>query len=68
MEIQAGDFLRAGRYEIQRLLRSAPDKKSILPATGNWVAGGRRCLFRECGNAEWVDGERVGNPGAGPAG
>ena len=30
MEIQAGDVLRGGRYEIQRLLRSAPDKVIYL--------------------------------------
>ena len=28
--IKAGDVLRAGRYEIQRLLRSAPDKKVYI--------------------------------------
>ena len=30
MEIQAGDVLRGGRYEIQRLLRPAPDKSIYL--------------------------------------
>ena len=30
MEIQAGDVLRGGRYEIQRLLRPAPDKGIYL--------------------------------------
>jgi len=30
MEIQAGDVLRGGRYEIQRLLRPAPDKGIFL--------------------------------------
>ena len=30
MEIHAGDVLRGGRYEIQRLLRSAPDKGIYL--------------------------------------
>ena len=30
MEIQAGDVLRGGRYEIQRLLRAAPDKGVYL--------------------------------------
>jgi serine/threonine protein kinase len=30
MEIQAGDVLRGGRYEIQRLLRPAPDKGVYL--------------------------------------
>jgi serine/threonine protein kinase len=30
MEIQAGDILRGGRYEIQRLLRPAPDKGVYL--------------------------------------
>jgi serine/threonine protein kinase len=29
-EVHAGDFLRAGRYEIQRLLRPARDKKIYL--------------------------------------
>jgi serine/threonine protein kinase len=28
--IHRGDFLRAGRYDVQRLLRSAPDKKIYL--------------------------------------
>jgi serine/threonine protein kinase len=30
MQIQAGDVLRSGRYEIQRLLRPAPDKGVYL--------------------------------------
>src|SRR5215469_4721441 len=30
MEIQAGDVLRGGRYEIQQLLRSVPDKGIYL--------------------------------------
>jgi eukaryotic-like serine/threonine-protein kinase len=30
MQIQAGDVLRGGRYEIQRLLRPAPDKGVYL--------------------------------------
>ena len=29
-EIQPGDFLRDGRYEVQRLLRSASDKSVYL--------------------------------------
>jgi hypothetical protein len=28
--MEAGDVLRGGRYEIQRLLRSAPDKEVYL--------------------------------------
>jgi len=28
--MEAGDILRGGRYEIQRLLRSAPDKEVYL--------------------------------------
>jgi hypothetical protein len=67
MEIQAGDILR-GRYEIQRLLRVAPDK-------GIYLAHDRVLdrpvvvdVFQQLDHAERTDRECVGSASAGAAG